>query len=334
MRRGFYAGGILMIIEKLVTTTGNVVTATVNVSVDPVELAQITAYGEPQVDTYGTFPYVPTVPVPDGDTPLTANGDLGAPAVAGSAVVNAGTGALEVTSSGALPVDLLTNPGFYRRAPEVIGDWQLQTRLDIVLDTLNTTGFINGLAAFTANGDAAPGIILGWGALNAGASGILVLTRTIQGNALVQQAFVARASSRGITLRMRRSADSIVCSYSLDDGVTFATLYTMLMTQQAIQVGLFANSGQATASLSVHTGLGLDMLPLTAPNTFTLYGGPRLRAIRSGAPHTMTMSRSVDLDAEAKMTGWASEMSTRIITARNALMALTVPTSTPSVVRV
>ncbi len=317
-----------MIITKTIEAQAGVYKGSVAVEVDPVETSYFTAYGEPRIDRVGTFAYVPTVPQTSLAIPLTA-GDIGTVAVAGSVNFNPGLAGYELTASGVFPATVSANPGMFHQNAQVIGDWEFMFRIDHVqgfIDPVATDGFMLGIGVFTAPGDAAPGLLFGWGGSQS-ALGIQYRRRTTEGGAMPSVATFARTNPHGILLRAARVSENITLSYSLDNGLTFTQLAVATIALPGVAVGLFFNSGQATAGYAIVTQLSFQTLPSTAPNTFVLAGGPVLVPVRSSSPHQFSLDSAVDADARAKVTGWTTEIASRITTAKQALLTKPSPTA-------
>jgi hypothetical protein len=326
-----------MIITKSIEPVAGSFKASVSVEVDPVETSYFTAYGEPRVDRVGSFPYVPEVPQQTLAIPLTPS-DLGTVAIPGSVSLNLGLAGYELTATGVFPATVTANPGLFYSNGQVIGDWQFVMRIDHVqgnIDPVATDGFMLGMGVFTAPGESAPGLLFGWGGSQS-PLGIHFRQRTTEGGAMPTTTAVARPSSHGVLLKATRVSEVITMSYSLNNGLTYTQLGTATIALPGVSVGLFFNSGQATAAYAIVTQLSFETLPATAPNTFVISGGPVLSLIRSNSPHQFSLDSAIDADAKAKVTGWANEMASRITTAKQALLMKPSPlaTSVPSVAQV
>lgn len=320
-----------MIISKTITPTNGVYAAAVGVEVDPLETAYFKAYGEPTIDLAGTFTYVPSTNAPP-PSPFELNTatDIGAPPVAGSHAFNGGLNADEYTASGAIAADLLSNPGFFRRCEEVIGDWEFVTRLDNLEDPA-ADSFICGMAVLNGDSATSPGVFFGWGAGPGDALEIQLRQRLSTGAVLNRLAGVAKANPRGIWLKIKRESEVLTASYSVDNGANFVVLGTATLTTLSVRVGIFVNNGLAITSLATFSGTSLMPVQELASNEFIVQGGPILAAMRAAAPHRFSMDSRIDPEAKAKVTGWADGIISRLQSAKTTLMAKPNPTANSNV---
>lgn len=317
-----------MILTKTINALAGVYTASVSVTVDPLETDYFSTYGEPRVDLAGTFTYIPEVPQVSLAIALTP-GDIGTVTVPGTVSYNAGLAGYELTASGQFTSGVANNPGLFYRNDQVIGDWQFVMRIDHVQDVVApnaSNGMLIGIGCFTGAGDQAPGFIFGWGGSQE-APAIEVRQRTTQGGNLTKVAGIARASSHGILLKAVRTSDNVALSYSLDNGVTYTTLTTVTIALAGVVTGLFFNSGLTTAGYAIVTQLSFQTLPASAPNSFVITGSPQLAYLRSNSPHEFSLNSALDADAKAKVIGWADGIVSRITAAKTQLMARPSPGS-------
>lgn len=324
-----------MLISITKSVANKVYTASVAVQTDTLENEYFTAYGEPKIDLAGEFPFTPTSPVtPPGQITLDEEVDLGTPPVSGSADDLAALDAIEIKGSGAFPTLLTSTKGFFKHAREVVGDFEMRARIDYidgglvdeVVDPTTVDGFRVGIAMF--DGDAAddPSIIFGWGS-HRSSRNLALWHRTAKGGAYNIVNSVAREDFKGLFLRVVRESLTLKVYYSVDNGDNWSLLATTTLARQAYRVGLFINSGTAELANAVISNLTLTAMPVEDQNVFTIEGGPNLAYMRSQAPHVLSLDGKIDPEAENKIAGWATEIRTRLVNAKNNLFSSSQPPS-------
>lgn len=296
---------------------------TVAVEFDSLDSSYAVAYGEPKVDLSGSIPFIPPSPQqPPGQIELSLETDLGTVPVAGSATEVAGLGGdLEVVGSGTFPTALDDTNAFFKHAEEVVGDFEMKTRIDAAwgglitngTDPATVDGFRIGLALYDGDESDDPSVILGWGSHNS-AFNIALWERANKGGAYNEVNTVAKSSPSGIWLRFTRESAALTCEYSLDNGETWATIGAVTLSKQVYRVGLIVSSGDTTAVTAQFSGTSLTNTPVEDVNSFTIEGSNQVY-LRSQSPHTFSLDGKVDPLAEHKVIGWMEEIKNRISTA-------------------
>lgn len=313
-----------MLIKRVPSAVNNVYSVSIDVTVDSLEATYMAAYGEPRIDLAGVIPYN-GIPTPSSVAPLNITTDIGTVPVAGSVAAQPGVGpkAKLLLGSGTFPSGLITNPGLFHGADDVIGDFQADATLLSATPIPNVSaadGFGVGLAVFEEPGDGQPGLILGWGGHNSGYK-VFLWRRSTVGGALTEVAAATLASPTGLRLRIVRSSQNLVCSYSLNGGASYTTLSTVVVAKTAVRVGAFANSGTSQVIQALIDDFAIQILPITSGSSFTIGGSPNLAYIRTNAPHVFSLSATTDPEAEAKVKGWGDTIVARIAAAKGALLA-------------
>jgi len=324
-----------MIVRKTLSVKNSVHSAAVEVELDSLEMSYVQAYGEPKIDLAGAIPFTPSSPSsPSGELELGTSTDIGTVPASGSATFNEGIEAYEVLGSGTFDTNLTTHPGFFFGNAEVIGDFRIRTRLDHADDHLadpsSSDGFSIGLGIFQGDEVDDAGVLFGWGG-NHNPLGINLWHRATDGANASLVNSVARSSPNGIFFEVVRESDTLTFRYSTDNGDSWATIGTVTITQQALRVGIFVNSGVASNAFAIMSNVELVSLPTEEVNSFTISNGPDLVLIRSQAPHDFQLDGKTDSEAEAKVAGWAAEIIDRLKTAKTDLLTEANPTLTDQV---
>ncbi|HSV27928.1 MAG TPA: hypothetical protein VLL76_00175 [Candidatus Omnitrophota bacterium] len=319
-----------MLISIKKTVSNKVHTAQVTVQTDALENEYFTAFGEPRIDLAGEIPFTPTAPsVPPGQITLDEEVDLGTPGASGDATEVAALDALEIKGAGKFPTLLTDTVGFFKHAREVVGDFEMRARIDYVdgglvdsgADPTTNDGFRVGMALYDGDASDDPSIIFGWGA-HQSAYNLVLWHRTAKDGAYSQINAIARSDFKGLFLRLVRESLTLKAYYSIDNGDTWNLMATTTLARQAYRVGLFINSGiDDELCTAVISSLSLTALPVEDQNIFTIEGGPNLAYMRSQSPHTFSIDGKVDPEAENKVSGWADEIKTRLVTAKSDLFS-------------
>ena len=310
-----------MLIKRSLTTALGVVTSTVEVQLDPLETQYAAAYAEPKIDRAGVFNFQPghtTVAQID----LSTVADLSTPTVLGllSLVTGLPQRSYMLQASGALAGDGLTNQGSFAFAPEVIGDFEFVACL--AATAVGAADSIIGIGVFQGALNTSAGALFGWG--NLGTKRITLRQRPTDGTAMTETAMTALADASGLALKLIRSGNTLTASWSVD-GDTWNALGSITITQQALRVGLFGNSGGASLASSVFQSLSLSNVLSATQTSFTIAGSPDLHFIRSESPHKFSLDGAIEPEAHAKVKAWGETISGRLSSAKDTLMGNTNP---------
>lgn len=312
-----------MIVRKALTVTNNRYAASVGVEFSSLEMQYAKAYGEPIIELNGVITYVPSTNVPPADQiPLDA--DVGLGGGAGSAAENETVSGLTVAGSGnwdTSPVNALA--GFFHGASDVIGDFQFTVDLlsiyGVEADTTNG-GYRIGIAILKVLDPSAEGFVFGVGSNNAGAFDLSVLVNSAQGAsyAVAEDAAISQPIT-GIKLRVTRVSNDLTLEYSTDGGESFEELAVLEISGAAWNVGLLVGSGSGSAATAVFNKISLTHAAQGPGSQFTI-GGEKRVLMRSQAPHQFGLDKNLDPEAQAKVTGWANTIETRLRAAMTTLL--------------
>jgi hypothetical protein len=310
-----------MIITAKPTLKNYVYSTSLAVELNPKETAYAEAYGEPKIDRAGTITFERTV-APATPADLNTNSVMGAGV--GTFVLAGGLGVGGLAGSAAGTFTGAEANGVLRRDVEVVGDFTLATRLADVYE-FSAGRFLVGLASLDGIAPDTPGVFFGWGS-DGVTPGVHLWQRGVTGGSLTAIGSFAAPSPRGVSLRLSRLGSVLTAAYSLDAGVTWATMGTATLALQAQTVGVFANSAHAaTPAEAVLTDTYITNSGVAPTNTFVIQGGPDLGAVRSSSPHTFYLDGKIDPEAEAKVEGWQTTVVGRLQAAMAELMAKPAP---------
>jgi hypothetical protein len=219
-------------------------------------------------------------------------------------------------ASGALAGDGLTNQGSFSYAPEVIGDFEFVACL--AATTAGAADSFIGIGAFLGSGDTAAGMLFGWG--NLSTKRLSLRQRLTDSTAMTEVAMSALADATGLSLKLVRVGNTLTASWSVN-GTVWNALGAVTITQQALRVGLFGNSGGATLASSVFQSLSFSNTLASTQTTFTIAGSPDLHFIRTESPHAFSLDSAIEPEAHAKVKAWGETVSGRLSVAKDTLMA-------------